>query len=320
MKWLKSLVCLSLCTVSWQAAAAWPEQAIKIIVPFSAGAMGDNLARLLADPLQKELQTPVIVDNRPGAGGNIGANVVANAAPDGYTLMMAATNNLVLNQFLYNNLGYDPLKKFAPVIMVADVPAVAFVTGDLPVNNFEEFRELTRSKPGMYNYGSPGAGTTPHLSAQAINDFYDLQMVHVPYGGASQAVQALLAGDIHFYLGGAGLAAAHIQSGKVKAIGVAATERLSALPDVPTFKEAGLDAVLANNWWALAAPAGTPTEVIETINKAVQKALESPEIQNRFNALGVIPVGGSSRDMANTLKQDAAFWEKAVQNAGIKLD
>lgn len=320
MKWLQTLACVSLCAASWQASAAWPEQPIRIIVPYGAGAMGDTLARLLSEPLQKELETPVIVDNRPGAGGNIGANAVASAAPDGYTLMMAATNNLVLNQFLYSNLGYDPLKKFKPVIMVADVPAVIFVSGDLPVTTFAEFRDLARSKPGMFNYSSPGAGTTPHLSAQAISDAYGMKMVHVPYGGAGQAVQALLAGDVQFYMGGAGLGAAHVQTGKIKALGVAANQRVSALPDVPTFAEAGLNAVLANNWWAVAAPGNTPDAIITKLNTALQKALNSPEIRQRFDALGVIPVGGSPADMTAILNQDAGFWEKAVREAGVKLN
>lgn len=320
MKWFNTLACVSLCAASWQAAAAWPDQPVRIVVPFGAGAMGDNLARLLAEPLQKELGTSVIVDNRPGAGGNIGANAVANAEPDGYTLMMAATNNLVLNQFLYSNLGYDPLQKFEPVIMVADVPAVIFVDGDLPVNTFAEFRELARSKPGMYNYSSPGAGTTPHLSAQAISDAYGMGMVHVPYGGAGQAVQALLAGDVQFYMGGAGLGAAHVKAGKIKALGVAANQRVSALPEVPTFTEAGLDAVLANNWWALAAPAGTPASVINQLNAAVQKALATPEIQQRFDNFGVIAVGGSPADMRAILERDAAFWAKAVKEAGVQLN
>lgn len=320
MKWLQPLALASLCAVSWQASAAWPDQPIRIVVPFAAGAMGDNIARLLSDPLQKELGTPIIVDNRPGAGGNIGANAVANAAPDGYTLMMAATNNLVLNQFLYSNLGYDPLTKFDPIVMVADVPAVIFVGGDLPVDTFAQFRELASGKPGMYNYSSPGAGTTPHLSAQAISDAYDMQMVHVPYGGAGQAVQALLAGDVQFYMGGAGLGAAHVATGRIKALAVAADKRVSALPDVPTFSEAGLDAVLANNWWALAAPAGTPPDIIDKLNKAVRQALDTPEIQQRFDNFGVVAAAGSPADMRATLERDAAFWKKAVEDAGVQLN
>lgn len=320
MKWFQPVAFACVLAASGQAVAAWPEQPIRIVVPFAAGAMGDNIARLLSDPLQKELGTPVIVDNRPGAGGNIGANAVANADPDGYTLLMAATNNLVLNQFLYSNLGYDPLTQFDPVVMVADVPAVIFVGGDLSVNSFAEFRELASGKPGMYNYSSPGAGTTPHLSAQTISDTYGMEMVHVPYGGAGQAVQALLAGDVQFYMGGAGLGAAHVETGRIKALAVAADKRVSALPDVPTFAEAGLDAVLANNWWALSAPAGTPADVIGKLNAAVNKALETPEIRQRFDTFGVVAVGGSPADMRAILEQDAKFWEQAVKDAGVKLN
>ncbi len=319
MKWFRTLACVSLSAAAWQAHAAWPEQPLTIVVPYSPGAMGDNIARLLSNEMAETLGTPVIVDNRPGAGGNIGAHAVANADPDGYTIMMSATNNLVLNQFLYDNLGYDPLEAFEPIIMVADVPAVIFANQDLPIQTYAEFRELARQNPGKYNFASPGAGTTPHLSAQAISEAEGMGMVHVPYGGAGPAVQALLAGDVHFYMGGAGLGAPHVKAGNMKALAVASNERVSALPDVPTFTEAGITEVLANNWWALAAPAGTPDDVIEKINAAVQQALETPEVQERFNQFGVVNVGGSPADMQAILDRDVQFWEKAVADAGVKL-
>ena len=225
---------LAACSLGACAQDAWPAKPVRVVVPYVPGAMGDVVARLLSENLGKELAQAFVVENRPGAGGNIGTRAVEQSAPDGYTLLMAATNNLTINQYLYKDLGFDPLKRFEPVTVLVDVPSVLFVPASVPARDFREFVAYAKANPGKVNYGSPGSGTTPHLSAEAINRAFGLGMTHVPYKGASQVVAALLAGEVHFYLAGAGVATAHVKSGKLRALAIASSARHAAAPDVPT--------------------------------------------------------------------------------------
>jgi tripartite-type tricarboxylate transporter receptor subunit TctC len=211
-----------------------------------------------AEGLRNELGQTVFVENRPGAGGNIGTQYVEQSAADGYTILLAATNNFTINQFLYKDLAFDPIKKFDAITVLVDVPSVIFIPATIPVNGFREFVNYAKANQGKINYGSPGSGTTPHISAESINKSFGLGMTHIPYKGASQAVAALLAGDIQFYLAGAGLGAPHVKSGKLRAIAVSSKSRLDIFPDIPTFNEAGLGGINASNWWGVAVPAGTP--------------------------------------------------------------
>ena len=239
---LALLVALGCVRPAW---AEWPERPIRIVVPYAAGAMGDVLIRLLSEELRSRLGQPVVVENRPGAGGNIGATAVAQAAPDGYTLLVGATNNFVINQSLYRQMAFDPLKAFEPITIMADVPSVIFISGDVPAKSFSEFVAYAKENPGKLNYGSPGTGTTPHLSAELINRARGLGMTHVSYSGAPPAITALLANQVQFYLGGAGLGAQHVRAGKLRALAVASSSRLVSMPDTPTFDEAGSGAVNA---------------------------------------------------------------------------
>mgnify|MGYP000358180487 CR=1 FL=1 len=302
------------------AQSKWPERPLKLVVPYVPGAMGDIVARLLAEPLRIELGQSAIVESRPGAGGNIGARAVEQAAPDGYTFLVAAANNLVINQFIYKDLGFDPLKRLEPVTILVDVPSVVFIPATVPAKNFQEFVAWARANPGRVNYASPGSGTPPHLSAEAINQAYKLGMAHVPYKGGGQAVAALLGNEVQFYLAGAGVAGTHVKDGRLRAIAVSHRTRIEALPDTPTFTEAGILGINATNWWGVAAPKGTPPAVINRMREALCKILADPAILARMAQLGNTPVCNTPAEMARQMNEEAPYWQRAVQTLGIKAD
>ena len=316
-RWLAAVV---LGVASFPAFAQWPERPVRIVVPYVAGAMGDVVSRLLAEALRPKLGQPLIVDNRPGAGGNIGTAAVAQAEPDGYTVLVGATNNFVINQYLYSGMGFDPMEKLTPVTILVDVPSVVFINGALPAKTFAEFVRYARANKGKLNYGSPGAGTTPHLSAALINKTRDLGMAHIPYKGASQAIQALLANEVHMYLVGAGLGLQHVAAGTLRALAVSTPKRLNVLPDTQTFQEAGLADIKASNWWGVGVPRGTPPEIVKKIHDAFQAALEAGPTQERFRKLGVVAVGSTPEETARRLREEAGYWSKAVKDMGIRID
>jgi len=317
---MKFPVFLLACFFPLAAAAQWPGKPVHIVVPYVAGAMGDVVSRLLAEELRPKLGQPVIVDNRPGAGGNIGAAAVAQAEPDGYTVLVGATNNFVINQYLYRGMGFDPLQALAPVTILVDVPSVIFINAQLPAKTFAEFAQYARANKGKVNYGSPGAGTTPHLSAALINQTRGLGMAHIPYKGASQAVTALLANQVQFYMGGAGLGAQHVRAGKLHAVAVSAGKRVAALPDTPTFQEVGLGDINASNYWAVGVPKGTPPEVVEKLYQAFRASLSAPAAVERFAKLGVVPVGTTPAETARRWREEADFWGKAVKDMNVRID
>lgn len=301
-------------------AAQWPDRPVRVIVPYVSGAMGDTVSRLLAEDLRTRLGQPVLIDNRPGAGGNIGTAAVAQAVPDGYTVVVGATNNFAINQFLYASMGFDPIEALAPVTILVDVPSVIFLNGQLPVKDFKSFVDYARANKGKLNFGSPGAGTTPHLSAALINMTRDLGMTHVPYKGASQAVAALLANDVQFYMGGAGLGAQHVKAGKLLAVAVSDSRRLDAFPDIATFGEVGLSDIRASNWWGAAVQKGTPPEIVQKLHDAFSQALATSTTQERLRQLGVSAVGTTPTQTARRFREEARYWQKAVKDMGIRID
>lgn len=320
MNTIRTIVAAVLCLVALGAAAQWPGKPVRIVVPYPPGSMGDVVARLLSGPLASRLGQPVVVENKPGAGGNIGSAAVANAPADGHTLLLAATNNFVINQFLYGNLGYDPLAKFEPVTMLVDVPSVLFVSGAVPASSFPEFAKWARANTGAVNYASPGTGTTPHLSMFAIDKAVGLRMTHVPYQGAAPAMQALLANDVQAYLVGAGIGLPHFRAGRIKALAVSSDRRMSILPDTPTFAEAGLPDVKASNWWALAAPHGTPATVVNRLAAEAGAALAEPGNSERLKELGVVLIAEGPRAMRRQLEEEAKAWARAITELGIRLE
>lgn len=323
MRWMLKLLSGFLVVVSafsTRAHADWPERPVRIIVPYTAGSMGDTVTRLLTESLQSQLGQPFIVDNRPGAGGNIGSRAVAQSSPDGYTLLVAATNNLVINQFLYKDLDFDPLKSFDFITVLADVPSVIFINGKVSASSFVQFVKYAKANRGKLNYGSPGIGTTPHLSAEAINKKFDLGMTHVPYRGAAPALEALLAGDVQLYLAGAGVGETQVKQGRLKALAVSNAQRLEVAPQIPTFAEVGLQDIHASNWWAMVAPAGTPQPVLTRLHDALCTALSSSFVKDSLIHLGDVPVCNSSAEMEQQIKTETVYWQKALKQLNIRVD
>ena len=312
-----ALLALLLLASPW-AYAEWPDKPVRIIVPYVAGAMGDVVTRLLADDMRARFGQAFIVDNRPGAAGNIGTVAAAQAPADGYTFVVAATNNFVINQFLYKDLGLDPLKAFEPVSVLVDVPSVVFISAAVPAESFQQFVAYTRANRGKLNYASPGTGTTPHLSAELINTEHNLGLTHVAYKGASQAITALLANEVQMYLVGAGLGLPHVKAGKLRAIAVSSRERSPLLPETPTFEEAGLSRVKASNWWGLAGPRGVSKDIIDRLYGAVDAWLAGARTRTQLADLGAVPVGEKPAAMQSRLSQEAAYWQGAVRATAAK--
>lgn len=300
--------------------AAWPEGPIRVVVPYPAGAAGDLVLRQMAPALQARLGQPLVVDNKAGAGGNIGTMDVVRAKPDGQTLLMGATNNFVINQHLYRSLGFDPLKALVPITQVVEAPSVLFVSSAVPARSYSEFAAYAKAHPGQLNYGSPGAGTTPHLSAHALSERIGARMVHVPYKGAQPGVTGLLGNEVQMFLTGYGVAGAHLPGGRIRALAVAAPQRLKALPDVPTAAEAGMPEVVLSNWWGLAAPQGTDPAIVERLASEVKAVLQQPAMQQFMASQGFVPVGNTPADFARQLVRESAQWQDIVRRTGVTLD
>lgn len=300
--------------------AAWPERPIRMVVPYAAGAAGDILLRFMQPALQERLGQPIVVENKPGAGGNIGTQEVVRAKPDGYTFVLAATNNLVINQFVYRNMGFSPFESLVPVTKLVNVPSVLFVNAGMPSGSYAEFARHASANPGKLNYGSPGQGTTPHLSAWALSEAMGAEMTHVPFKGAAPGVQALVTNEVQMFLVGYGVAASQLVSGKIKALAVASGERLQGAKDIPTAKEAGLPDVVLSNWWGVAAPKGTDAAVVSRMAAEFRRVLEMPSTQAFLVRQGFVGVGSSPEQFARELPGEAQEWQTIVRKAGTRLD
>ncbi|WP_420223695.1 Bug family tripartite tricarboxylate transporter substrate binding protein [Pigmentiphaga litoralis] len=300
--------------------AEWPERPVRVIIPYAAGAAGDIAFRALSPALSARLGQPVVIDYKAGAGGNIGTAETVRARPDGYTLVLGATNNFVINQYLYKDMTFDPLKDLVPVTRVADVPSVVFVNASVPATSFREFAAYAKAHPGKLNYGSPGAGTAPHLSAFALSNAIGAAMVHVPYKGAQPGVTGLLSNDVQLFLVGYGVAGAHLASGRIRALAVAGSQRLRALPDVPTLSEAGAPEGVLSNWWGLAAPRGTPPEVVRKLADAVRHAKRDPKARETLEAQGFVLTDDTPATFAAQLATEAATWQDIVARSGATVE
>ena len=293
---------------------------LRLVVPFTPGSAGDVVARLLAEQLAPLLSRPVLVETRPGAGGNIGAAAVVAAPPDGAMLLMGATNNFAVNQFLYRAMPFDPVTALAPVSIVADVPSVILTNTRQPATTLAEFVSLARARPGALNFASPGAGSTPHLGAELLARQAGISMLHVPYRGGAEAATGLMQDQVQLYLVGYGVARPLIEAGGLRPLAVASPQRLAVLPAVPTTAEAGLPGVIVNNWWGLAGPAGLPAEQRAALSGAVREAMGRGELARRLEALGFVPLASTPEQMAQTIREDAARWSAVIRDLGVTLD
>jgi tripartite-type tricarboxylate transporter receptor subunit TctC len=322
---LKNLLhaCAAACLALFAAGAfaEYPEKPVKIILPYAPGGAGDMLIRSVQGGLEKQLGQSVIIDYRTGAAGNIGAREVVNAAPDGYTLLLGPTNNFVINQHLFANLGYDPLQALAPVTLLADTPYLVFINSTVPAASFAQFASYARANPGKLNYGSPGNATVPHLSAFMLSETLGAHMTHIPYRGAQPGVQALLANDVQMFIISYSITGPLVASGRLRALAVAAPQRLKALPEVPTTAEVGLAPdVLLGNWWGIAAPKGTDPAILRRLSQSIRVVLGDADVQRRYNDQGAVAGGVSPAEFSERMAREAAAWKSIVEKSGAKVD
>ena len=296
----------------------WPARPIRFILPFPPGGGTDILGRLIAERLAAQLGQPVVTENRGGAGGNVGAEAAARAAPDGYTIVLVAPS-IAISPTLYSKINYDPVKDFAPVTLVATVPNVMVTQASMP-GQLQEFIALAKAKPGALNFGSGGAGTSNHLAGELFNIVTGAKLVHVPYKGVNLAMQDVLAGNVHLVFIGIPAAAPHIKSGKLRALAVVAPQRSAALADVPTVAEAGLKDFEVTTWYGVLAPAGTPRNVITRLNAELVKVMHSPEMKDKLAATGTEARTSTPEEFAAYIKSEMAKWGDVIRKAGVKAD
>lgn len=301
------------------AAQGFPNKPIKVIVPFPAGGSADVLARIVGEKLSSKWSQPVIVENRAGAGGNIGAEAVYRADPDGYTLLSSPPGPLSINLNLYKSLNYDPTR-FVPITVLAIVPNVITARTDLPANSVRELIAYAKANPGKVVYASQGNGSTSHLSAQMFASMAGLDLVHVPYKGEGPALTDIVGGRVDIFIGNIAAALKFQQAGKVKFLGVANQRRSPVAPDIPTVTEAGLPGFIASAWFAMVAPPGTPNAIVQQLNAAVVEALRMPDVQKRYLDQGAEPVGNSTAEMAAFVKDEMARWQKVITSANVTLN
>jgi tripartite-type tricarboxylate transporter receptor subunit TctC len=300
------------------AAEDYPARPIKIIVSTSAGGITDVAARVFGQYLTVKTGQTVVIDNRAGAGGNIAMDAVAKAAPDGYTLGVANTGNIVINPFLYRSMPYDPLRDLVPVGSMGEVPLFMVVNGKLPAKDLMEFVAYGKSHP--ISYGSAGVGTTPHLAADAFNRRTGLGMVHVPYRGSTAAMTDVIGGAIPMTFVSLGQYIDLIRQGTIRVLGIASTRRASYLPDVPTFAEQGFPGLETGTWFALFAPEGTPHAVVDRLNAHLRAMYDDPDSRRRLDAAFLDPMVMTAAEFAAQVKADAARWERIVRESGVKQD
>ena len=306
-------------------AQSWPSKPVRIIVPFPPGGTTDIVARSLGAELQKMWQQPVIVENRAGAGGNVGAEAVAKSANDGYTLLMGTVGTHAINAALFaqsgNKMPFDPAKDFVPITLAAGVPNVMVIHPKVPANSVVEFIAYAKANPGKLNMASSGNGTSIHLTGELFKTMTGTYMVHLPYRGSAPAVSDLLAGNTNVMFDNLPSALPHIKSGRLKALAVTSRERSSALPDVPTMEEAGkLKGFDASSWFGLFAPAGTSRTIVDKIQADVAKALAVPEVRERFVTQGAQPSGMTSEQFAAFIRAETDKWAKVVKISNAKVD
>ena len=300
--------------------ANWPNAAVKIIVPFSAGGASDILTRALAEKLQARLGQNFVVDNKTGAGGNIGMQAVKTAPADGYTIASATIGTLSINQFLFANLGYDPVKDFEYVSMIWQNCNVFVVSANHPVKTVQEFLEWGRKQAKGVSFGSAGVGTTPHLAGELFRVRSGLKAVHIPYRGAAQSMPALIAGDTDFAIDNIASYTPLIKAGKVKALAVTASERWPTLPEVPTMGEAGVRDFIITSWGAFVVPKGTPAAVVSKLSSAIQAIAAEPAMQQRFLETGARAVSSTPQETATFAEQERVKWKEVVQLSGAKME
>jgi tripartite-type tricarboxylate transporter receptor subunit TctC len=320
-KWLAAIALMGLClSGTAQSAADYPSRSIRLIVPFAPGGGNDNVARVVGKRLGEILGQAVVVENRAGAGGTIGAETAARAAPDGYTLFLGGVGSHAINPNLQKNLPYDPIKDFSPVALLAQAPLVLVTHPRLKVHTVQELIAMARAEPGKLNYASNGTGSSSHLAAAMFASMADIDMVHVPYKGLSPALTDLISGEVPVMFSSVVAILPHIRSGTLIALGTTGAKRLAALPDVPTIAESGLTGYETSSWYGILAPAHTPPEIVQKLNAALNQALQAPEIRASLAQEGAEPVGGTPEAFGEHIKREKERLGAVIVKAGIKAE
>jgi tripartite-type tricarboxylate transporter receptor subunit TctC len=296
---------------------SFPSRPLRIVVPYPAGGVADLLPRTVGQKLSEKWGQPVVVENKPGASGNIGMAEGARAAPDGYTLVLAPTGNLTVNQFLFK-LPFDVQKDLAPITVLATSPNVLVVHPSVPAKSFREFLDYAKANPGKLNFPSPGEGSGAHLAGELLNIEGGLKTVHVPYKGMAPAVTDLLGGQVQFMFAGISTVLQHIKSGKLVPLAIASPQRSAQLPDVPTVAESGIPGFDVTSWYGLVVRAGTPPQVVRKLHGDIVEALRSEEVRTKLQGLGLDPMGNTPEEFERMIAAESRKWSDIVQKAGIK--
>ena len=298
------------------ALAQWPQKPVKIVVPFAAGGTTDVVARQLAQKLGEAWGQTVVVENKAGAGGNIGAAEVAKAAPDGYTLLMTSGSIVTANQYMYKNMGFDPARELVPITNVASGPQVIVINKDLPVKDIKDFLAYAKANPKNVNFGSAGIGTQTHLAGENLAHAGQLSLTHIPYKGEAAALTDLIGGQIQMVPANFAAAVPHIKSGRVRCLGLTSTARNPELPDCPAISEV-IPGFKNDGWWGLMAPAGTPREVIDKVQRDAARILHSEEFKARFAQQGMAPVANRPEELAAAIREEAKVWQTVIKERGL---
>ena len=307
------------CAATLAAAATtqtYPVKPVRLVVPFPAGASSDIVGRMIGEKLAEQLGQPIIADNRPGAGGNLGIGLVAKSPPDGYT-MVIATASIAVSPSLYAKLGYDPINDLAPIARLTSIPNVLLVHPSVPAKTLRQFINLARAQRGKLNFGSGGAGTTNHLANELLKQREKIDMVHVPYKGVTQAMVSMMSGEVDEVVMPVSTALVHIRAGRVRPLAVLTEQRIAALPDVPTGIEAGVPGFTMPLWYGMFAPVATPREIVTRLSTELIKALQLPDLRERLNALGVETWPGSPEQLRDLLRTDIERYGQVVRAAGL---
>jgi tripartite-type tricarboxylate transporter receptor subunit TctC len=298
--------------------AGYPLRPIHLIVPFPPGGSTDILARALGQKLAESLAQAVIIDNRPGAGGSIGAEAAARAAPDGYTLMMGHLGTLAVNPAIYRNLPYDAVKSFTPVSLMAIVPSVLVVNPQVPATNAAELIAYARTHPGKLTYGSAGAGSTSHLTTEYFKLATGIDILHIPYKGIGPMLTDLISGQLSMGVNGAPAVMQHVYAGRLRALAVTSVTRLATLPQIPTLDESGVPGFDASGWYGIVAPAGTRREIVTKLNTEIRRIMQTPDLRTRLDNEGAIPAAGTPEEFAAFIQSEIARWAAVLKRAGIQ--
>ncbi len=301
-------------------AQAWPAKSIRIVVPFSPGGIADNSARTIADKLGARLGQTVVVENRPGAAGNIGAELVAKSPPDGYTLLLGYDGTIVVNPHVYAKTGFDVLRDFAPVTKLGDAGVIVVAHPSVPAKDLRELIALAKAKPGSFSYGSAGTGSSAHLACEMLSQRTGTGLVHVPYKGGGQAIADAVGGQIPLACTAVAGSQQFMKTGRLKGLGLSSAHRAAGAPDVPTFIESGLPDFVVDSWVGILAPANTPRTIVDRLQAEIAVVLQMPDVRERYSVLGIEPVGNKPDEYAAQIRADLARWGPVVKQANIRIE